>query len=254
MLKLNAYQLKWLAIIGMFLNHAVYALSNIIPLWLMIPMYAAGGLTFPIMGYFVVEGYRHTSNLKKYLLRLLIFGAIAIPFHHFVFNGAVLFNIMFTIIFSLLVLLMYDKIKSRVLFWILFVLLIPVTFLFDWWIIGVLVVLLYHIIPNETARRIVPSIVSGVAFFVMSGFALFGVMTLQGVDTPEAEEALYYIIAMFGSLNIVYASLSFIIGCFFAAFLLKQYDGERGKPMKWLFYAFYPVHFIILTVLAIFLN
>ena len=31
-IRLNAYQLKWIAIIGMFTNHAVIALREVIPL------------------------------------------------------------------------------------------------------------------------------------------------------------------------------------------------------------------------------
>ena len=67
---LDAYKLKWIAIIAMALNHMVIAWWAAIPLWLAFPMYAVGGVTFPIMGYFVVEGYKHTSNFKKYILRL----------------------------------------------------------------------------------------------------------------------------------------------------------------------------------------
>jgi len=71
MLSLEAYKLKWIAIIGMPLNHMVFALWEILPMWLKFPLFAAGGVTFPIMAYFVVEGYRHTSNLKRYLSALL---------------------------------------------------------------------------------------------------------------------------------------------------------------------------------------
>jgi len=81
MLKLDAYKLKWIAIIGMFFNHMVVTWWDILPIWLAFPLYAAGGLTFPIMAYFVVEGYRHTSSLPKYILRILLVGVIALPFH-----------------------------------------------------------------------------------------------------------------------------------------------------------------------------
>ena len=56
MLSLDAYKLKWIAIIGMVLNHIVIAWWDIVPVGLAVPMYAAGGLTFPILSYFVVEG------------------------------------------------------------------------------------------------------------------------------------------------------------------------------------------------------
>ncbi|MCL2388717.1 MAG: conjugal transfer protein TraX, partial [Defluviitaleaceae bacterium] len=160
MLKLNAYQLKWIAMIGMALHHSLYPWQDILPLWALIPMYAAGGVAFPILGYFIVEGYKHTSNLKRYILRLFIFGAIAIPFYMLAL-GVFRFNIMFAIIVSLLCLLMYDKIKIKAIFWVLFVLISLVMLtLFDWLFFGPLVVMLYYLIKNETAKRLVPGIVS----------------------------------------------------------------------------------------------
>ncbi|MCL2840739.1 MAG: conjugal transfer protein TraX [Defluviitaleaceae bacterium] len=249
MLKLNAYQLKWIAIIGMFLNHAVYAWEEVLPLGVMVVLYAFGGLTFPILAYFVVEGYRHTSNLKRYILRLLIFGVIAVPLHMMVFGGFGI-NILFTIILSLCFLKLYDTIKIRALFWIVFVIIniITVILFIDWFIIGPIVVLLYHIIKNENARRIVPGIVAGVLWL---GLLLFLLVSMLGVYSTGGAEALAALEAMAFSLDIVYASLSFFIGCFAAAYLIKNFNGERGKKMKWTFYVAYPVHFIILIVVGV---
>ena len=249
MLHLDAFKLKWIAIIGMVLNHIVIAWWEVVPVGLAVPMYAAGGLTFPIMAYFVVEGYRHTSDLKKYILRLFIVGAIAIPFHALTF-GYLGFNIMFTIIMGLVSILLYDKIKIRPLFWILFVILALLTLmpvLFDWAIIGVIVVLLTHIIRNETARRVVPAIVAGV---FMLAFSLLGLWSEAVVaDNPYVQAELA---GMPGyDLALMRVSTVFIVGCFAAALLLKNYNGERGKRMKWLFYAFYPLHLAILGVVAL---
>jgi len=241
---LDAFRLKWIAIIGMILNHAVIAWWHIIPVGAAVPMYAAGGLTFPIMAYFVVEGYRHTSNLKKYILRLAIFGAISIPFHALTF-GFLGLNIMFTIIVGIVSLVLYDKIKIRPLFWILFVIIALLTtypIFFDWGIIGVIVILLTHIIRNEKARRIVPAIVAGAFMLLFSLIAIWDMnnayLQTEIVGMPGYDHTLMLV------------SATFIIGCLAAAFLLRKFNGERGKRMKWLFYSFYPLHLALLGIVA----
>ncbi|MCL2362644.1 MAG: conjugal transfer protein TraX [Defluviitaleaceae bacterium] len=242
MLKLDAFGLKWIAIIGMVLNHIVIAWWEIIPVWLAVPLYAAGGLTFPIMAFFVVEGYRHTSNLKKYLLRLFIFGAISIPFHMLTFRQFGL-NIMFTIIVGILCLVLYDKIRIRPLFWLLFVVIAALTLLpivFDWAIIGIIVVLLTHIIRDENRRRFVPAIVAGVFMFINSLIMVLTFDSFYGFAEimPIYDRTLFAV------------SMVFIVGCIAAAFLLKNFNGERGRCMKWLFYAFYPAHLAVLGLVA----
>ena len=249
MLKLDAYKLKWIAIIGMFFNHAVITWWEIIPYWLTFPLYAAGGLTFPIMAYFVVEGYRHTASLGRYILRLFIFGLIAMPFHILAIGvpvgggNPILYpwlNILFSIILGLVVLKLYDKIKIRVLFWLLYVIVIvPISFIFlEWYFIGVTMVLLAHIIRNESARRIVPPIFAGVLWLAFSLLAM-AAPPIEGIDVLATNPAFTAIMP------------TFAIGCILAAVLLKNYNGERGKRMKWLFYVFYPAHLAALAAVAL---
>jgi len=250
-LGLDAYKLKWIAIIGMILNHVIFALFEVLPVWSLFPLYAVGGLTFPIMGYFVVEGYRHTSNLKRYLLRLFIFGAVSIPFHILVFRGGFGMSILFTIILSILILVMYDKIKIRPLFWLIFVVLMVGTFIFvfDWFIIGPVVVLLYHVIGKESTRRIVPSVVAGASWLALSLISMAGMAAMQAKHGAEAY--MEGIPAAWTDMNVLIASTTFGIGCIGAAFLIKGFNGERGKRMKWLFYAFYPLHLAALAAVAL---
>jgi len=259
MLKFNAYQLKWIAMIGMMLHHALYPFQDILPLWLMIPMYAAGGLAFPILGYFVVEGYKHTSNLKLYIFRLFIFGAIAIPFYMLVL-GLFRFNIMFAIIMSLLFLAMYDRIKSKVLFWAIFVVLsIPMLLFFDWLFFGPIVVMLYYLIKKESTRRLVPGIVAGLLWLALSAFAMWGLIQVTpylyadgAMMTAEfAREQRDMIYSMLGNTNVVISSLFFPLFCVLGAILIKNYNGDRGKRMKWMFYAFYPLHLAVIAIVGL---
>ncbi|MCL2592188.1 MAG: conjugal transfer protein TraX [Defluviitaleaceae bacterium] len=244
---LDAYRLKQIAIIGMFFNHMVIALREVLPLGLQFPLYAVGGLTFPIMAFFVVEGYKHTSNIKKYLFRVFIVGVIAqIPY--MIALRLPTGNIMFTIFLGLLVLLLYDKMKSRGLFWFVFMIILGVSMLFDWGLIGIMMIFLYRTISDEQKRRIIPGIIAGV-FMFSTILSLIG-LTVMINTMPEMEEFTKFFIDSAGGIEFLWVSLTFGLGCFAAAFLLKNFNGERGKSAKYLFYAFYPLHFVVLGAIA----
>jgi len=235
---LDAYKLKWIAIIAMILNHAAHVFEEILPLAVAFPIYAAGGFTFPIMAYFISEGYKYTSSLEKYIMRLLIFGLLASPFFIFAFSGFAL-NIMFTIALGLIVLLMYDKMKVRPFFWVIFVLILVLTAALplDWSFIGVIVMFLYHAIKNEKLRRIIPGIVAGVLLMTLSALGIMPILQEGGnIGIGDLKD--------FG----------FAVSCFSATILLSRFNGERGKRMKWLFYTFYPIHLAVLTAVAFFIG
>lgn len=74
----TAFQLKMTAIAAMTFDHLLWVLfpgydnGNVILL-----LHSIGRLTAPIMCFFIAEGYYRTSNLKKYILRLLILAVIS---------------------------------------------------------------------------------------------------------------------------------------------------------------------------------
>ena len=258
-LSFDAFTLKWIAVIGMIANHVAIGLASVLPLWLMFILYGAGGLTYVIMAYFVVEGYKYTRNLKKYIGRLLIFGLIAQAFHPTVLGvtnvmgGPIFLNILFTIILSLLVLLMYDKIKIRVLFWLLFIVACVVAMFMDLFFVGVLVPLLYYTIKKESRRRTLSGVVSGLLFGIMGLFvALLPIIYFTTGEMAEEMKQQVYQSGMTAELMLVMPS--FAIGCFLGAILIRNYNGERGKPAKWLFYIVYPTHLAIIALIAVLLG
>ncbi|MCL2420928.1 MAG: conjugal transfer protein TraX [Defluviitaleaceae bacterium] len=253
-LSLDAYALKWIAVIGMIANHVAIAWHTILPLWLLLPLYAAGGLTYVIMAYFIVEGYRYTSNFKKYISRLLIFGLIAQAFHPMVLGstamipGTIFLNILFNIALALVVLLLYDKIKIRFLFWLLFIVACVISFFMDLFFMGPLLPLLYYAIKKESKRRTLPGIIAGLVW------GIFGLFTLMGMAAMMAKYPVEYVLENMGvgfGMEMVYAMPTFAIGCFLGAVLIRNYNGERGKPAKWLFYVAYPVHLAVIAAISL---
>ena len=255
-LSFDAYTLKLIAVIGMIANHVAIGLAPLIPFVPLLILYALGGLTYVIMAYFVVEGYKHTSNLKKYIGRLLLFGLIAQAFHPTVLGSTdvlgtgFFFNIMFTIILALLILLAYDKIKSRILFWILFVVACVVALFMDLWFTGILIPFLYYTIKKEGLRRALPGVITGIFWL------LFGMLTalapIMYLTTGQLATEVYAVVEMTGmAIETIVATPTFAIGCFLGAILIRNYNGERGKRAKWLFYVAYPLHLAVIAAVMV---
>ena len=264
LINLDAYKLKWVAIVGMVLSHMVITWWEIIPMWLSFLLFTTGGLTFPIMAFFLVEGYKHTSNLKRYMLRLFILGLIAMPFHILALKIPLGYmypwlNILFSMILSLIVLVLYDRIKIRALFWLMYVVLIvPISFLFfEWHFIGITMVLLFHIIRNENVRRTIPPIFAGVCWFFLASLSgmIVDINIIADIIRQLSPALFSGTIStdqgLIANADFMMVAPTFAIGCILAAFLLKNYNGEHGKGLKWLFYVIYPLHFAVLAAVAL---
>ena len=102
--------LKCIAMISMLIDHTSVAYFGQTTLFNVI-----GRIAFPIFAFQISEGYIHTKNLKKYLLRLFCFAIISqVPFMLFVsmFTNNFSFNIFGTLFVGLLAILLYDKIAN----------------------------------------------------------------------------------------------------------------------------------------------
>ena len=76
---MTIFSLRLLALVSMFFDHvaALFLLGS--PLYL--PMRMFGRLAFPIFAFLAVEGFRHTTNFKRYIARLLFVAVVAqIPY------------------------------------------------------------------------------------------------------------------------------------------------------------------------------
>lgn len=226
---INAFTLKMIAIIGMTLDHIGNIFGSHFSLGINIALFTFGGLTFPIMAYLLVEGYKHTSNVKRYGLRLLCWAAIA--FFPFVWATHMIhFNVLFTLLTGLIALYLYDHMKNRIFYWIVFVLLTALTLIMDWALMGVPMILLYYVIQNKRLKVIIPALIP---MFVTT--ALF-------IATCIASNQM--------AIDMI-PDMSFaIIGCGLSIPLLLAYNGKRGCSIKYFFYAYYPLHLLILCLIC----
>ena len=75
--------IKYIAVLSMLIDHIAFCLNQyaVIDPGLYTAMRIAGRLAFPLFCYTTVQGVLHTENVKRYILRLLVFACLSeIPF------------------------------------------------------------------------------------------------------------------------------------------------------------------------------
>lgn len=234
MKKLDAFHLKLVAIIAMFINHVGHAfeLEWNPPLWQFLYL-TIGFITFPVMAYLLVEGFFYTRNRWKYIGRMAIFWLVSILPFHLVFNvGAShinpVNNIFFTLMMGLILLQLCEQFSDSLVQFLLAFLFIILTLQSDWNVFGIPLIFSYY----KMRWR-----------FDGSRIVLIR-MTLFMLLLTFPRELLLW-------------SPSFIswlsrFGLFLVIPILQGYNGERGySPLwvKWGFYLFYPLHLLALFLI-----
>jgi len=222
--KIDSVYIKWIAIIAMVIDHCAWAFVPT-ETALACVMHTIGKITGPIMFFFLVEGYHHTRNLKKYLLRLFVFSIISyFPYSLFVNQGVKLglnLSVISTLLVGLIALIVYDKVENKVLKWAILAMLVASTYIMDWSFFGVLIALAFGIYYGDNKKQ----------------WIAYAVVNIIRV--------IYLAIRYSGS---IYWIIPAVISPFIIYMLLSSYNGKRsGGPItKWAFYVIYPVHFAII--------
>ena len=126
---LTLSSLKWIALITMLIDHIaaimmpyyniVQELTNINMAIVYAVMRGIGRLSFPIFCFCIVEGFIHTRNVKKYLIRLFIFALITEPIYDLAFFGRALYldyqNVLWTFLIAMLMLMAVKKYSQSIL-------------------------------------------------------------------------------------------------------------------------------------------
>lgn len=230
-LSIDAYTLKIIAIIAMTLDHIGGTFENHLSLTARVLLMTPGGLTFPIMAFLLVEGYQHTRSVQKYGQRLLIFAFVALIPYMLAFQVPIL-DVLFTLFLGLITLYLYDNMTNRIGYWFTFAGFVLLSSICDWMLMGIPMILCYHAIKDPLKRLIIPILFP----IILTGLDIFATLNM---DTSQT------------LMTLLPEILYVVIGCGATIPLLYHYNGERGKPMKYFFYAFYPAHLLILAIIRI---
>lgn len=209
-MQLNSFQLKWIAIITMVIDHVGAVLF---------PQYrllrCIGRLSFPIFCFLLTEGFFHTKNVERYMVRLGLFAIISeIPYDLAFRKNFLDFerqNVFFTLFIGLA--LMYAMQKSC-----------------ETWI-KVIEVLLAMWIANA----------------LHTDYNLKGILLISIFYFTKD----HYWIRFLGNVvwNFMWGiSIQNYGGM--ASIPIALYNGEKGPSMKYFFYVFYPAHLMVLYGVA----
>lgn len=227
---LNGFHLKLIAICTMLIDHMGYTLFPGV-MWLR----CIGRIAFPIFCFLVAEGCVYTRDRKKYALRLLAFALLSeIPFN-LMTSGRV-----------------WNPYDQNVLWTLLAGALVC-------WLMG------WALKKRTAAAFLVTGAVMAAAFYLLElvntdygGWGMLLAAMFYGirrapyglaVKMPAQTVGLvFFSVALMGGVSIELWSLLSLVP-------IWLYNGQRGfsnKAVQYGFYAFYPVHIFILSLIAMY--
>ncbi len=206
-----------------------------------------GRIAYPIFAFMIVEGYFHTRSFKKYLLRLFLFALLSeIPFnlmHETSFFAPLNQNVLWTFILALLCMKLLDKIRAKMKLWfsiplcalviLLFTLLGMFTFV-DYMHYGIWMILVFYFFRGNKWYHYAGQLV---------GIGYINLFAMKGLVFPTE---------IFGHVFEIPQQGAAVL----ALILIWCYRGKRGyhnTVTKYAFYAFYPIHMLILGLIAKFM-
>ena len=209
-MKFNSFQLKWIAVLTMAVDHVGAVLF---PQYLIFRY--IGRISFPIFCFLLIEGFFHTRNIEKYMVRLGIFALISEIPYNLAFSNMLLDtskqNVFFTLFLGVAMMYILEKSGSPWLkiIWVSLFSWMSILLRCDYTYKGILLIGIYYYLRDNWNIKAV----------LGSGWNFFWGNTIQ----------------FYGA---------------FATIPICMYNGERGKSMKYFFYAFYPVHLLVLYVIS----
>lgn len=211
---LSTFQLKWIAIITMLIDHVGAVLFPYSMGFRII-----GRIAFPIFCFLIVEGFSHTRDVRRYMVRLGIFALVSEIPYDLAFHGGISFeegqNVFFTLLLGVFMMYMLS-LGSGILVKVLVVLSVFVlaeVLNTDYSGRGILLILIYYLFREKKAI----GLPAGALWNFSYGW---GMIQCFGVAATP-----------------------------FLAF----YNGKRGPKIKYFFYVFYPAHLFILYLLKTYL-
>ena len=206
-----------------------------------------GRLAFPIFAFMIVEGYFRTRNLKKYVLRLLIFAVISeIPFN-LAMGSSVIYplhqNVLWSFLISIALMHWNEKTRQKHK--------LPLQIL-----VGVLSVIVGYLLGILTFSDFYgEGVLTVLVFYFFHGrkwWCYLGQLACLWYINMEMLGGLSYEIPIGGDVFFL-PRQGFALLALIPIWLYRGKQGYHSKALQYTYYAFYPAHLLILGLLKLWL-
>ena len=204
-----------------------------------------GRLTFPIYAFLLVEGYFHTKNLKRYVGRLTLFAVLSeIPFN--LAMGSTVFyplhqNVLWSFLISIWLIHLNEKAKGK---------------LWRQILVGIGTVLLGYILGFVTFVDYYGSGILMVMVFYFfrqrKWWCFLGQFFCLAYINFELLDGFAYELRLFGE-TFYFARQGFAMLALIPIWLYHGKQGPHNKVLQYSYYAFYPVHLLILGLIQMYM-
>lgn len=215
---LNTTSLKLIAAATMLIDHVGDVLFPSCK-WFRI----IGRIAMPIFCHCIAEGLQHTRDRNIYMLRLLAFAIISeFPFD-MAFDGYFSLkndqNVMFTFLFAISGIRAFEEIQK-----------------------------ITGSIAGNLAGCLAAASFAAAAGSFKTDYGAFGVVLVYLFYFMKSAPVLKFVTAAAYITDVFWGKTQ--LYCLLAFPFIAMYNGKRGKDMKYLFYAFYPLHLMILYLIS----
>lgn len=207
-----------------------------------------GRIAFPIFAFMAVEGYFHTHNLKKYLLRMLIFAVISeVPFD-LMYGGTWFYpvhqNVIWTLMMGLVGIHLMETVRKK-----------KSTFVYI--LVSAIVVILGGLLGTlSMVDYYGMGVLTVFIFYFFRGrkwWCLLGQMLALYWVNVELLGGLMYPIRLFG-MEFELCQQGLALLALLPIWLYRGRQGYHSKPFQYFCYAFYPIHMLVIVLVLNFIN
>lgn len=201
-----------------------------------------GRIAYPIFAFMIAEGYRRTHDLKRYMLRMLLWACLSeIPFN-LMYGGSIVYpyhqNVLWTFLISLMLIFVIEKCRSRFKA-------VPAALpsaglaaagfilgyaaMTDYYGVGVLTVLVFYFFRGQDWKSRIGQLLC---------LYILNVKLLGGY---------YYAFRLFGH-EVEFVQQGFALLALIPIWLYRGRQGVHNKAFQYFCYAFYPLHIVVLLI------